>query len=61
MKKQELVVTDLYAKEGDAAQIIQSSFDAFLRKNFAALQNPQPVFYNTHDELPLIPGGIVCT
>ncbi len=62
MKKQELVVTDVYAKEGpDAAQIIQSSFNSFLKKSFAALQNFHIVSYNAHDEWPLISGGIVCT
>ncbi len=61
-KKQELVVTDVYAKEGqDAAQIIQSSFHVFLKKSFAALQTSQIVSYNTHDEWPLISGGMVCT
>ena len=61
MKPQELTVLCHYSKgEAGVLQIIQCSFETFLKKNFKMFQNTDIPAYNTYDKWPLISGGMIC-
>ena len=62
MKLQEISITCQYVSDGpDAAQIIESSFDGFLKKHLQTLQNSPAPWYTEKDEWRLISGGKICT